>query len=76
MSPREAERVFEDYFPIFPWEQLPPDAQGFDKGCGSGGWVRFVAPHVGRLHCIHPSSVLVVARQALAHKHSVSFHQD
>jgi methylase of polypeptide subunit release factors len=32
-------------------------------GCGSGRWARFVAPHVGRLHCIDPSSALAVARQ-------------
>lgn len=75
MAPEEAERVFGDYFAIFPWDQLPPDAEGFDMGCGSGRWARFVAPRVGRLHCIDPSSALAVARQSLADQPNVQFHQ-
>ncbi len=75
MAPGEAERVFGDYFAIFPWEQLPPDAEGFDMGCGSGRWARFVAPRVGRLHCIDPSSALAVARSTLADQPNVQFHQ-
>lgn len=75
MAPAEAERVFSDYFAIFPWDQLPPDAEGFDMGCGSGRWARFVAPRVGRLHCIDPSRALAVARQTLADRPNVQFHQ-
>ena len=74
MARGEAERVFADYFGIFPWEQLPPNAEGFDMGCGSGRWARFVAPRVGRLHCIDPSSALAVARQTLADQPTVQFH--
>ncbi len=36
MAPGEAERVFGDYLAIFPWKQLPLNAEGFDMGCGSG----------------------------------------
>mgnify|MGYP006274339097 CR=1 FL=1 len=43
-------------------------------GCGSGRWARFVAPRVGRLHCIDPSSALAVARQTLADHSNVFFH--
>ena len=75
MAPGEAERVFNDYFAIFPWDQLPPDAEGFDMGCGSGRWAHFVAPRVGRLHCIDPSSALAVARNTLADQPNVQFHQ-
>lgn len=75
MPHEEAERVFSDYFSIFPWEQLPPNAEGFDMGCGSGRWARFVAPCVGRLHCIDPSSALAVARRFLADQPNVQFHQ-
>ena len=74
MARGEAERVFADYFGIFPWEQLPPNAEGFDMGCGSGRWARFVAPRVGRLHCIDPSSALAVARQTLADQPTMQFH--
>jgi len=75
MASGEAERVFGDYFEIIPWDQLPPNAEGFDMGCGSGRWARIVAPRVGRLHCIDPSSALSVARQALADQSNVQFHQ-
>ena len=75
MALGEAERVFGDYFAVFPWDQLPPDAEGFDMGCGSGRWARFVAPRVGRLHCIDPSSALAVARSTLADQPNVQFHQ-
>jgi SAM-dependent methyltransferase len=75
MGSAEAERVFGDYFSIFPWGHLPPHAEGFDMGCGSGRWARFVAPRVGCLHCIDPSSALDVARQSLTGQSNIQFHQ-
>jgi SAM-dependent methyltransferase len=79
MAHAEAERVFGDYFAIFPWDTLatPPTthAEGFDMGSGFGHWARFVAPRFGRLNCIDPSCALVVARQALADQPNVHFHQ-
>lgn len=75
MAAGEADRVFGDYFAIFPWDQLPPNAEGFDMGCGSGRWARIVAPRVGLLHCIDPSSALAVARHTLADQSNVQFHQ-
>jgi len=75
MSNQEAQRRFLEYFEIFPWQDLPADAEGFDMGCGSGRWARFVAPRVGRLHCIEPSyRALKVARQVLADKNNLVFH--
>jgi SAM-dependent methyltransferase len=63
----EALALFTRYFAIFPWEALPADAAGFDAGCGSGRWARFVAPRVGTLHCVDASAeALAVAREALA----------
>lgn len=56
--------LFESYFGIFPFEALPPNAEGFDLGCGSGRWAALVAPKVGMLHCIDPAEkALEVARQ-------------
>ena len=46
--------AFKSYFHIFPFEGLK-DAEGFDMGCGSGRWAKFVAPKVGFLNCIDPS---------------------
>ena len=28
--------LFDKYFQIFPWNDLPDAAEGFDMGCGSG----------------------------------------
>jgi SAM-dependent methyltransferase len=63
----ELRRTFDEYFAVFPWSRLPSDAIGFDLGCGSGRWARFVAPRVGRLHCIDASAAaLQVARRNLS----------
>jgi SAM-dependent methyltransferase len=51
------ESSFNSYFSIFPFNELPSNANGFDMGCGSGRWAKFVAPLVGSLHCIDPSEV-------------------
>lgn len=72
----EFERAFDGYFHIFPWHLLPPQAEGFDLGCGSGRWARGVAPRVGILHCIDPSpAALDVARKNLAGFEGVRFSQ-
>jgi SAM-dependent methyltransferase len=71
----EAQSIFLDYFSIFPWHLLPSDAEGFDMGCGTGRWARFVAPRVGHLHCIDPSRALDVARQNLSDLPNVHFHR-
>ena len=75
LSEAEARKIFDEYFAIFPWQALPADATGFDMGCGSGRWARLVAPRVGHLHCIDPSSALDVARRTLATLPNVSLHR-
>ena len=75
MSADEAKKVFGEYFAVFPWADLPKDAEGFDMGCGSGRWARWVAPRVGKLHCIDPSSAIEIARTNLSAFGNVSFHR-
>ena len=75
MSIIEAQKAFENYFAVFPWADLPPTAEGFDMGCGSGRWARWVAPKVERLHCIDPSVAIDVARKNLADLGNVSFER-
>ncbi|WP_295396398.1 bifunctional 2-polyprenyl-6-hydroxyphenol methylase/3-demethylubiquinol 3-O-methyltransferase UbiG [uncultured Thiodictyon sp.] len=75
MSDAEAEKVFDEYFLVFPWGVLSPDAVGFDMGCGSGRWARWVAPRVGLLHCIDPSDAIQVAAANLADLGNVVFHR-
>lgn len=72
---RELETLFNAYFAIFPWADLPPGAVGFDLGCGSGRWASFVAGRVGRLHCIDPSpAALAIARRNLSDYRNCEFH--
>lgn len=65
LSEDELKLLFERYFDIFPWGLLDSSSVGFDMGCGSGRWARLVAPRVGRLVCIDPSSAVEVARANL-----------
>ncbi len=74
----ETERsdIFEDYFSIFPWDELPIAAHGADIGCGSGRWASLVATRVGHLTCVDASvEALEVARRNLANLHNISFEQ-
>jgi len=75
MTDAERQRQFDRYFQVFPWHQLPPNAVGFDAGCGSGRWAVLAAPRVGHLHCVDPSSAIKVARNNLQHLANCSFHQ-
>jgi len=75
LSETELKEVFEQYFKIFPWEKLPANAVGFDMGCGTGRWAKFVAPRVGTLHLVEPSSALEVAKRALSPFGNCEFHK-
>jgi SAM-dependent methyltransferase len=67
--------VFEQYFAVFPWKDLPPHAEGFDMGCGSGRWAKLVAPRVGKLNCIDASSeALQITKRNLGSAANVAFY--
>lgn len=67
--------AFDQYFHIFPFADLKPDAEGFDMGCGSGRWAQLAAPQVGVLNCIEPSpKALSVARKKLKQQDNARFH--
>lgn len=74
LDDEEHQELFERYFSIFPWDQLPKNSTGFDMGCGSGRWAKLLAPKVGVLHCIDPSSALDVARRILSDNNNCKFH--
>ena len=75
VSSDELRAIFDQYFALFPWAQLPADATGFDLGCGSGRWAQFCAPRVGQLHCVDPSeAALAVAKKNLAGAGNCIFH--
>ena len=74
-SSTDRETIFQSYFHIFPWTELPTDPVGIDVGCGSGRWSVMVAPKVGHLHLLDASAdALAVARANLADASNVSFH--
>lgn len=73
LSEGELTELFERYFRIFPWESLPRDAVGFDMGCGSGRWAKLVAPRVGKLYCVDPSSAIEVAKSNLRNATNCAF---
>tara|TARA_Y100000389_G_C17467288_1_gene526809 strand:+ start:3506 stop:4348 length:843 start_codon:yes stop_codon:yes gene_type:complete len=74
LSSVESSKIFQDYFSIFPWDELPLDCEGFDMGCGSGRWAKLVAPKVKHLNCVDPSSAIDVARVTLIDHKNISYH--
>ena len=78
LDDEELREMFDAYASIFPWDDLPSDAVGFDAGCGSGRFARFFAPRVGRLICVDASAkALDVARRTLLGHDNVEFrHED
>jgi SAM-dependent methyltransferase len=67
LSDADRARIFDEYFRIFPWADLPANPVGADIGCGSGRWAALVAPRVGRLFCIDASrEALAVAERNLS----------
>lgn len=67
---------FDQYFEIFPWHLLTKDAVGFDMGCGTGRWAKYVAPKVKTLNCIEPSNAIKVAQKNLCHNKNVKFFNE
>ena len=75
-SDADRRAMFDGYFAIFPWNQLPQNSVGADIGCGSGRWAMLVAPRVGHLHAVDPAAAaLAVARNNLAGLGNVTLHQ-
>ncbi len=74
LTDKEAEKIFKEYFALFPWEKLTNSAIGFDMGSGSGRWAKLIAPRVGHLHCIDPSLALEVSKITLASANNVTYH--
>lgn len=75
LSEDELQKMFDNYFNIFPWEKIKADAEGFDLGCGSGRWAKLVAPRVGKFHLIDASSeALEVAKRNMQNASNCQFH--
>lgn len=75
MDTNEAKKIFKSYFSIFPMKKLTKSAEGFDIGCGTGRWAKFVAPKVKKLHCVDPSNAIKVAKKKLKNFKNIEYHQ-
>jgi SAM-dependent methyltransferase len=73
MNELEKRKIFDDYFSIFPMNVLSADAVGFDMGCGSGRWSKFVAPKVKLLNCIDPSEAIDIAQENLKEHKNINY---
>lgn len=71
--PKELEKIFNNYFSLFPWDKINKDSVGFDLGCGSGRWAKFVSPKVKELYCIEPSNAIDVAKLNLEDNKNCNF---
>lgn len=74
LSNDELQKIFNNYFSIFPWELINNESVGFDMGSGSGRWAKFIAPKVKHLHCIEPSISINISKQNLKEFKNCSFH--
>ena len=70
----DLKKSWSQYFEIFPFDELNSDSEGFDMGCGSGRWGRFVSDKVGCLNCIDPSAkALEIAKKNLSSFSNINF---
>ena len=75
ISNEELDYIFNGYFKIFPEDFFKDEAKiGFDMGCGSGRWAKYIAPKVTTLHCVDASSeALEIAKKNLSKYKSCNF---
>lgn len=71
----ELEGIFNIYFKVFPWHLINHNSIGFDLGCGSGRWAKFISPKVKSLYCIEPSEAINIAKKNLKDHNNCTFIQ-
>lgn len=75
LSKNEEKKLFNNYFKIFPFEILNSESIGFDLGCGSGRWSKYIAEKVGKIICIDASEDSInVAKKNLKEFKNCEFH--
>ena len=77
LSKEELNKIWKDYFSVFPWDSLSKSKSiGVDIGCGTGRWAEFILPHIKKLHLVDPSfAALNVARKKLEKFDNTEFHE-
>ncbi len=74
-STPEIENIGADYFDIVTDNLLNQDTVVLDVGCGSGRWIKFVAPKVKYVEGIDPSHAVVTAATFLSSHRNVRITQ-
>ncbi len=65
---------FNQYFSIFPLQELDNSKEGFDLGCGSGRWAKLIAPKIKKLNCIEPSiDAINIAKKNLKNFSNITY---
>lgn len=74
LETKEYDRLFMNYFSIFPFDEISKQSIGADIGCGSGRWAKRIAGNVGKLYCVDASSeALEVAKKNLESFDNIEF---
>jgi ubiquinone/menaquinone biosynthesis C-methylase UbiE len=74
LKTEELKKMFDHYFHIFPLEEINKNHVGFDLGCGSGRWAKFIANNVQKLNCIDPSeNSIKVAKKNLSNFKNIEY---
>ncbi len=55
ISEKEELNLFNNYFYNFPFKKLNSKSVGFDLGCGSGRWSKYIANKIDKIICIDAS---------------------
>ena len=74
ISLKDLKESYDQYFSLLPEKYLNKNSVGFDAGCGSGRWAKFIVPKVKHLYCLDASKeALKVAKNNLASFENCSF---
>lgn len=64
-----------DYFDLVPGALLNRETVALDVGCGSGRWTKLIAPKLGWVEAVDPSSAVFVAQKNCSHLPNVRVSQ-
>ena len=74
-SKGEIESIGNDYFDLLKSIEVKPEFKVLDVGCGSGRWSQYLAPRVGYIEAIDPSSAVISAAKNLADFNNIRVSQ-
>jgi SAM-dependent methyltransferase len=73
LNKNEQKNIFNDYFSIFPFDELNKNSVGADFGCGSGRWSELLYNKFKLIYCLEPSKAIEVAKLKLNNANNIIF---